>query len=267
MDALIKPLIEDLRNEDEGVRNKAIRNLTSVFSERKNLPEYTVLDLISTLLKDKNKSVRDWVASLLNNVLDTQKEYDEIITQAFITALTDEYWLVRYAAVKALGRQKMLPDTIIQVLTTALEGENSFVKNKIVEVLHHCDSLPENTILALIGKLRGKYENFESIVLKTLIKYKKLPDKAIAMLIVMTGDKKEAVREAAARVLVNQKSPSLAVTQSLESALQDKSKKVRDAATNPASLNAYLQSQRYRNFRSLQIHSMLRSNAHYLARD
>src|ERR1700761_9554740 len=104
MDALIQPLIEDLRNKDEGVRNKAIRDLTSVFSERKNLPGYAVLDLISTLLKDKNKSVREWTASLLNQVLDTQKAAYVIIIRAFITALTDEYWLVRLTAVEALGR-------------------------------------------------------------------------------------------------------------------------------------------------------------------
>ncbi len=264
MDALIKPLIEDLRNKDEGVRNKAIRNLTSVFSERKNLPEYAVLELISTLLKDEDKSVREWTASLLNQVLDTSKAVSVIIIRAFITALTDEHWIVRSAAVEALGRQKTPSNQTIKALTTALEDKNSLVKKKVVEVLRQYETLPDNTILALIEKLRGKYAEFESIVSKTLIQYKKLPDKAIDMLIVLAGDKREAAREAAARVLANQKSPSLAVTQTLESALQDKSKKVRDAATNPASLNFYLQCQHNRNFKVLR--SRLRINARLLSR-
>ncbi|GAM53681.1 hypothetical protein EBME_2144 [bacterium endosymbiont of Mortierella elongata FMR23-6] len=205
------------------IKNTESNSFSSNLGSQSAFPEHLLLTCLNQPEVKKNRIIA---------FLENRSVLFAPAISALVAALQDEDWLVRSAAVNALGAQKMLSDSAASSLITALQDDHKNVRSAVAKALGKQKILSVAAILALITALQDEYKDVREAATNALGAQKMLSDTAVSALITALQHQDKVVRAVAAWALGRQQTLSDLTILSLTAALQDEYEYVRRAAAD-----------------------------------
>jgi hypothetical protein len=222
---VIEALLNALRDENKDVRQAAASALSQL-----NNPSKTVVEALSSALRDG-----DWNVRSVDTIRGLSKlpNPSEVVIEAFLSALRDENKDVRQAVAEALGQLNHPTEAVIKALLSTLRDRDTDVRRTAALALSKLPNPSQAVVQALQGASRGGECNVKSVDAARALG--KLPNPSEALLSALR-DKNKEVREAAVEALGQLNHLSEAVIEVLlHIALRDEEKDVREVAVHALS--------------------------------
>jgi HEAT repeat protein len=207
--SVIEPLLQDLKNEDREVRNKAAMALGYKGDKR-------AVEALIQALEDEVEIVRSGAALHLGNIGDKRA------IESLIKAMEDEVDDVKWNATLALG--KMGEQRAVEPLIQALNDKNQFIREIATTAIGKTGD--ERVVESLIQTLNDEYEDVRMGAARALGESK--DKRAVESLIQALKDKESCVRWEAATALGEIKDTR--ALEPLTQALKDEHEDVRNNA-------------------------------------
>ncbi|KAM3495226.1 hypothetical protein MY3957_001457 [Beauveria namnaoensis] len=197
-------------------------NKTALLASEVEFPE---LALKTSLLEESTDVYRRILRSLVNRA-----SIPPSIIEQVAARLDDGDWIVRGAAVEALGGRSELPEAVLKAVAARLDDGEKGVRRAAVEALGGRSELPEAVLKAVAARLDDGDEDVRGAAVEALGGRSELPEAAFKAMAARLDDGDWYVRLAAVEALGRRSELPEAVLMAVAARLDDVEWDVRHAA-------------------------------------